>query len=188
MEGRKSAEQKIARDMEQDLENYLRKMQRDLTGRNTRALPGQPENITQKVAGMHIEDAIMAIFKFANESKKRCQGNFQASGLFKPAERVMETMMFFNSRPLFSKFFHVILATGLFRTLGKDDVELLNILGFKDALKKMAEQHVKEIADERHLAPNGPNSANARNIRRFPQGELGNMTRFFHVVIGLSDD
>ncbi len=169
----KKAEQDLLTNMEQDLEDYIRKIRRGLTGRNTRALPGQPENITQQIAGMYIEDAIMAIFKHANDCTKSLQSNIlRLPGVLTAAQRIVETMTFFRSRPVWSKFFHVIVATGIYRTLGLDDEALLTALGFKDALKKMTEERMAEMLPDSALIGHGKGPK--RKTRIFKEGLIYN--------------
>ncbi len=138
------AKESLLADMDQDLNDYIRKLRRGITGLNRQVLPGQPANIVQKIAGMHIEDAIMSIFHYAKDCKTNVQRKMSMTGLFTPAQRILETMTFFQSRPVLSKFFHVIVATGTFRTLGLEDEQLLKMLGYKDALKRMTEEQVLE--------------------------------------------
>eukprot|EP00794_Sanderia_malayensis_P009471 gene9471-10459_t len=146
MERMKKAEDDLSLNMREDLENYMRKIQRGLTGRNIRALPGEPENAIQQIAGMHVEDAIMKIFMHANDCVKKFERNVRApSGFLASARKIVELMTLFRSKPVLSKFFHVILATGTFRTLGLDDTELLTVLGYKDALKQMTDEKIMDM-------------------------------------------
>ena len=137
------AEKKLIQSIEEDLEDHLKKLRRGLTGgRNQRLV--QDENVIAKVAGMHIEDCIDEIFKFANNMRMQLQQQIGAFGFLGALQRIMETMMFFRSKPVWAKLFHVILATCTFRKIGYDDQKILEVLGFRDSLKKLTDDQMME--------------------------------------------
>ena len=137
------AEKKLIQNIEEDLEDHLKKLRRGFTGgRNQRLV--QDENVIAKVAGMHIEDCIDEIFKFANNMKIQLQQQIGAFGFLGALQRIMETMMFFRSKPVWAKLFHVILATCTFRKIGYDDQKILEVLGFQDSLKKITDDQMME--------------------------------------------
>ena len=173
MDKMKEAEKELIRNMEEDVDDYLRKIRRGLTGRNQRAIPGQPENVMQKIAGMQLEDAIMEIFKFAHDSKRKFQKNFSAGGFLLGADRIMDCMTFFRSKPILAKFFHIIVATCVFRRLEMEDYELLNALGFKEALKKMTDERMIEIFGETfEMAGDKKGKSAARKKALVNQGKI----------------
>ena len=138
----KEAGRKLEDDMRADIDDYLRKIQRGLTGKNQRAIPGQPENVMQKIAGMHVEDCIIEIFTFAQNITSKLQRQITLQSFFHGAGCIIESMMFFRSKPVLAKFFHVIVATCTFRRIGYDDYQLLELLGFKESLRKITDEQL----------------------------------------------
>ena len=126
--------------MEEDLEDHLRKFQRGFTGRNQRT--GLAENVISKIAGMHIEDCIFEIFNFVNRMKTPLQRRIGSFGFLGSLDRIAEAMMFFRSKPLWAKIFHVVVAACTYRKIGFDDYQLLEMLGFKESLKKITDEEL----------------------------------------------
>ena len=141
----KKAEDDLVQSMNEDVDNYVNYLRRGLTGKGHRAAPGQPENVMQKIAGMAIEDCIMEIFTFANNTKHKLQRQIAMRSLSYGADMVVDIMKIFRSTPNLCKLFHVIVATCVFRKIGMDDYELLKQLGFEDSLKKMTKERALEV-------------------------------------------
>lgn len=138
----KEAQAKMVENMQKELDDYLLKLQRGLTGKNHRALQGEPENVVQKIAGMNIEDGIMEIFNFVHNVRTRLETKVSAPVFIDGSDRIMETMKFFRSQPVLTKFFHVLLATCTFRKIGFDDIKLLEFLGFKESIRRMTDEQM----------------------------------------------
>ncbi|XP_065060085.1 uncharacterized protein LOC135687459 [Rhopilema esculentum] len=141
----KKAEDDLVQSMNEDVENYIQTLRRGLTGKSNRTAHGQPENVIQKIAGMAMEDCIMEIFTFANNTKQKFKRQIATRTLLYGADMVIDIMKIFRGTPLLCKLFHVIVATGVFRKIGMDDYELLKILGFEDSLKKMTKERALEV-------------------------------------------
>ena len=161
------AEKKLMEGMEEDLENHLRKLRRGLTGgRNQRLV--QDDNVIVKVAGMHIEDCIYEVFNFANNMRMQLQQQIGAFGFLGAFQRIVETMIFFRSKPVWTKLFHVILATCTFRKIGYDDQKILEVLGFRDALKKLTDDQMMERFGFDGERTAGPEFRNAPRMKINP--------------------
>ena len=161
---RKEAEERLIKSMEDDLDGHLKKLQRGLTGRNQRI--GPAENVISNIAGMHIEDCIIEIFNFANKMKLQLQKQFNsAPGFLGEMNLILQTMKFFGSKPLWAKIFHVVVATCIYRKLGFDDFELLEMFGFQESLKKIKDEQMLErfgYSDQGTVLSNAMSTAKKR--------------------------
>ena len=137
------ADERVMKSIEEDLDDHLRKLQLRLTGGRNQRL-GQDENIVAKIAGMHIEDCIVEIFEFTNNLRMQVQQHIGAFGFLDELQGIMDTVMFFKSNPMWSKLFHVILATCTFRKIGYDDQKMLEVLGFGDSFKTLTDDKLME--------------------------------------------
>ena len=164
MDIRKEVEQKLVQQLKEDFESHLRKLRSGLTGKNPRALPGQ-ENLVQKIAGMPVENALWDIFQFTAKFRRQMGYNFSVQGLLIFSERIMEFLQYIRGNTLLTKLFHVVVATGTFRQLEKDDAEVLNLLGFQNVVTKMIEARLQE--EPSLLDSSGKSSGRTEERRHF---------------------
>lgn len=129
-----------------EFDQHLRHASTTMIGK-TKGLPGEPENLVQKIAGMNLLEGFGEMYGMLQKMKKdACKTLPGTAHLVNFSDITMNALSVIQKDELMRRIFHVLLSTAPLKVLEKDDVTVLNSLGFKKVIETMLNEEKEKGA------------------------------------------
>ena len=145
MHNEREAVSKFHIHLRDELKNFLDFKVKEIIGVNSMALPGEPQNLMERICGMDLLDAFSEMYKMLQNMKQEaCKLLPQSANLINFSDVTMNALIMIRKDRLMSQIFHIILSCAPLKALGHDDIVVLGYLGFGDAIKEIINSGVQE--------------------------------------------